>query len=177
MASLEEKAVVNDEAPSTVSYTQEEERALVRKLDWRIMPIACIMYLFACEYPVTAIARESFEHVLCLPRPRPDEPRERTAAGASGGCAWWGPDGKAVRLGQLGVLLSLRTFHPCTSTVLLSSDTSSPLADLVSGARYHSVEAVSPSSVVWVCQRHVGDMLCAHGEGSPSSVPHTNTDA
>ena len=28
-----------------------EERRLVRKLDWRIMPIACIMYLFACTSP------------------------------------------------------------------------------------------------------------------------------
>ena len=55
MASLEEKVGVNDEAPSTVSYTQEEERALVRKLDWRIMPIACIMYLFACEYPTSPL--------------------------------------------------------------------------------------------------------------------------
>ena len=27
-----------------------EERRLVRKLDWRIMPIACIMYLFACTW-------------------------------------------------------------------------------------------------------------------------------
>lgn len=27
-----------------------EERRLVRKIDWRIMPIACIMYLFACEF-------------------------------------------------------------------------------------------------------------------------------
>jgi hypothetical protein len=26
-----------------------EERALVRKLDKRILPIACLMYLFACE--------------------------------------------------------------------------------------------------------------------------------
>ena len=25
------------------------ERALVRKLDMRILPIACLMYLFACE--------------------------------------------------------------------------------------------------------------------------------
>lgn len=30
-------------------HTPEQERRLVRKLDWRIMPIACIMYLFACE--------------------------------------------------------------------------------------------------------------------------------
>lgn len=27
-----------------------EERRLVRKLDGRIMPIACILYLFACKY-------------------------------------------------------------------------------------------------------------------------------
>ena len=26
----------------------DEERRLVRKLDWRILPIACLMYLFAC---------------------------------------------------------------------------------------------------------------------------------
>lgn len=26
-----------------------EEKRLVRKLDMRIMPIACILYLFACE--------------------------------------------------------------------------------------------------------------------------------
>lgn len=31
-------------------FTPEDERRLVRKLDWRIMPIACIMYLFACAY-------------------------------------------------------------------------------------------------------------------------------
>jgi hypothetical protein len=27
-----------------------EERRLVRKLDRRILPIACVMYLFACQY-------------------------------------------------------------------------------------------------------------------------------
>lgn len=27
-----------------------EERRLVRKLDGRILPIACLMYLFACQY-------------------------------------------------------------------------------------------------------------------------------
>ena len=29
-----------------------EERHLVRKLDGRILPIACLMYLFACQYYV-----------------------------------------------------------------------------------------------------------------------------
>lgn len=27
-----------------------EEKRLVRKLDNRILPIACLLYLFACEY-------------------------------------------------------------------------------------------------------------------------------
>lgn len=38
----------NSAAPSFVEVSQEEKR-LVRKLDSRIMPIACILYLFACE--------------------------------------------------------------------------------------------------------------------------------
>ena len=49
-ASIDEKVeVAPDVGTTAVSYTPEEERALVRKLDWRIMPIACIMYLFACK--------------------------------------------------------------------------------------------------------------------------------
>lgn len=28
----------------------DEERRLVRKIDLRIMPIACVLYLFACKY-------------------------------------------------------------------------------------------------------------------------------
>lgn len=36
---------VRPEDPATV-----EERRLVRKLDRRILPIACLMYLFACQY-------------------------------------------------------------------------------------------------------------------------------
>jgi hypothetical protein len=29
--------------------SEEEERRLVRKLDRRILPIACLLYLFACQ--------------------------------------------------------------------------------------------------------------------------------
>ncbi len=32
----------------TVSIVVEERR-LVRKIDWRIIPIACAVYLFACK--------------------------------------------------------------------------------------------------------------------------------
>ena len=46
----EEKAdSVDERAPVVPAHTPDEERRLVRKLDMRIMPIACIMYLFACE--------------------------------------------------------------------------------------------------------------------------------
>lgn len=30
-----------------------EERRLVRKIDWRIIPIACAVYLFACKYALS----------------------------------------------------------------------------------------------------------------------------
>ena len=33
-----------------------EERALVRKLDKRILPIACLMYLFACEFKALTLS-------------------------------------------------------------------------------------------------------------------------
>ncbi|KAI0738952.1 MFS general substrate transporter [Daedaleopsis nitida] len=52
-ASVDEKAGSVDREALAVSpgsefpHTPEEERRLVRKLDMRIMPIACIMYLFA----------------------------------------------------------------------------------------------------------------------------------
>jgi hypothetical protein len=36
---------VQPEGPVSV-----EERRLVRKLDRRILPITCLMYLFACQY-------------------------------------------------------------------------------------------------------------------------------
>ncbi|RPD61293.1 MFS general substrate transporter [Lentinus tigrinus ALCF2SS1-6] len=49
-ASIEEKVSsvdVDDRAAVVPAHTPEEERRLVRKLDMRIMPMACIMYLFA----------------------------------------------------------------------------------------------------------------------------------
>ena len=50
-AFIDEKTASVDQAEVGVEskFTAEDERRLVRKLDWRIMPIACIMYLFACE--------------------------------------------------------------------------------------------------------------------------------
>jgi len=40
---------VQPEGPVSVSV-EEERRHLVRKLDRRILPITCLMYLFACQY-------------------------------------------------------------------------------------------------------------------------------
>ena len=31
-------------------HSEEEEKQLVRKLDRRILPIACLLYLFACKF-------------------------------------------------------------------------------------------------------------------------------
>lgn len=44
-----ERASSGLSSPEPFVITAEEKR-LVRKLDMRIMPIACILYLFACEY-------------------------------------------------------------------------------------------------------------------------------
>ncbi len=47
----EEKVEVSA-GPSSRPATAEEiaeEKRLVRKLDYRIMPIACLLYLFACK--------------------------------------------------------------------------------------------------------------------------------
>ncbi len=40
---------VSDPVPETFENTQEE-RELVRKLDKRILPITCLLYLFACPF-------------------------------------------------------------------------------------------------------------------------------
>ena len=38
-----------EDADSAASVYTRAEKALVRRLDWRILPIACLMYLVACE--------------------------------------------------------------------------------------------------------------------------------
>lgn len=58
MAPDEKKLHAKRDAPSVQSDAQREgegpvsvdERRLVRKLDRRILPITCLMYLFACQY-------------------------------------------------------------------------------------------------------------------------------
>ena len=53
--SLDQREVVQES-----KFTPEDERRLVRKLDWRIMPIACIMYLFACAYPFSSYVSQRY---------------------------------------------------------------------------------------------------------------------
>lgn len=43
--------------PATSWAGTAEEKRLVRKLDMRIMPLTCILYLFACKYLFLKISR------------------------------------------------------------------------------------------------------------------------
>lgn len=52
---LDEKTAYNEDKIETIPAvgeldTSEEERRLIWKLDKRILPILCLLYLFACEY-------------------------------------------------------------------------------------------------------------------------------
>ena len=49
----DDQAVIGlyEDVTSDVLIDARAERALVRKLDLRILPILCLMYLAACEYP------------------------------------------------------------------------------------------------------------------------------
>ena len=50
---LDDQAVIGlyEDVTSDVLIDARAEGALVRKLDLRILPILCLMYLAACEYP------------------------------------------------------------------------------------------------------------------------------
>jgi hypothetical protein len=49
-AAFEPTSVQSDVQPGGPVSVSVEERRLVRKLDRRILPITCLMYLFACQY-------------------------------------------------------------------------------------------------------------------------------
>ncbi len=49
---------------SQASDTFEEEKRLVRKLDTRILPIVCILYLFACESTDAFYSHQTEAHTL-----------------------------------------------------------------------------------------------------------------
>ena len=50
---LEEADTPREPVAAAAGERSVEEKRLVRKLDMRIMPIACILYLFACASPVS----------------------------------------------------------------------------------------------------------------------------
>ena len=39
-------------------HTREEEKRLVRRLDMRLMPVLCALYLFACEFATELLRHE-----------------------------------------------------------------------------------------------------------------------
>jgi hypothetical protein len=69
----DEAATERTEPPSAPDVQPEgpgsvEERRLVRKLDRRILPITCLMYLFACQYPRRSMSA-FFTHYYVTARP------------------------------------------------------------------------------------------------------------
>jgi hypothetical protein len=50
-------------------HSEEEERQLVRKLDQRILPIACLLYLFACTSPLSLSERPVSFNLTSTHRP------------------------------------------------------------------------------------------------------------
>ena len=44
------EGAASDEIQEDAFVQSPEERRLVRKLDMRILPLACLMYLFACAF-------------------------------------------------------------------------------------------------------------------------------
>jgi len=49
MSDEEKRASFEEKQLQFTTATPEEEKRLVRKLDRRILPITCLLYLFACE--------------------------------------------------------------------------------------------------------------------------------
>lgn len=82
------------------------ERRLVRKLDMRIMPMICAMYLFSCKSRSTACLNGTLADMSAL-RPRQEQPWQCALARAPTGRLAWRPHWCTLRLGQLGVLLLL----------------------------------------------------------------------
>lgn len=65
-----------------------EEKMLLRKLDRRILPITCLLYLFACE---SVVSPETISHPSLLTHvssPRSIELRKCTPARIAGRCSW-----------------------------------------------------------------------------------------
>lgn len=81
------------------------EKRLVRKLDMRIMPIVCILYLFACKLICTRSMLE-----LMFRSPGQIEPGQCPFTRTTSGYARGRPYRKVVRLGKLGVLFLLCKF-------------------------------------------------------------------
>lgn len=81
------------------------EKRLVRKLDMRIMPIVCILYLFACKLICTCRIPE-----LTFLSPGQIELGQRPFTRTARRYAWGRPYWKIIRLGKLGVLLLLCEF-------------------------------------------------------------------
>ena len=57
---IEAVEVVQGDGPPSEGFphTRAEEKRLVRRLDMRLMPVLCTLYLFACEFATELLRHE-----------------------------------------------------------------------------------------------------------------------
>jgi hypothetical protein len=104
-----------EEKSAVVAVDAEEERRLVAKLDRRILPIVCLMYLFACECWISENARSTNGW---LSRSRSFELGQHPPSRTTAGYTRWRPYGREIRLGQFDFLL-LVCKHTARSLTLM----------------------------------------------------------
>ena len=106
----EEAAYESVGVPAQEEPIPHEERLLVRKLDRRILPIACLMYLFACQSSPISCYRK-FHH--CDSRFGQKQLGQRSHTGLTCRYTRRGSHGQEVRLGQFRLFLLLcENNHP-----------------------------------------------------------------
>ena len=83
-----------------------QEKGLVRRLDMRLMPVLCALYLFACTC-VQALLRRIVMFTAVAFRPGQDQLGECPVARTASGRPTRGPDRHSLRLGELSLLFLL----------------------------------------------------------------------
>ena len=152
----DEAAYESVSAPSAQEEPiSHEERLLVRKLDRRILPIACLMYLFACQS-----SRIPCSHRFHYRDSRFGQKQlgQRSSTGPTCGCTRRRSYGQEVRLGQFCLFLFLCEQSPRHARSKLEETPTAPL--IVHRFYVQFLPPFSPSSFsldyFWVARLSAG---------------------